>query len=163
MWTILIINFLFNSVSTFVFNFGYRISPLNCTKNEGNCENIPDSCKTVKVQAPKFDTSGEYFYMHVSELESMIGNNSWVGESFNIVQEGSQNWIGKIKVWKTDIISLAVGRREYGSAQGQWAVDDIIRLQTCKRDSEIDISTTSADAYNSNKIITNDKTICIPT
>ena len=52
--------------------------------------------------------------------------------SFDIIQEGSQNWIGKVKVWKTDTISLVVGRRQHGSAEGQWAAGDEIILRNCR-------------------------------
>ena len=62
----------------------------------------------------------------------MTGDKTWKVKKFDIIQEGSQNWIGKVKVWKTDTISLAVGRRDYGSAQGQWAFGDILRLAICQ-------------------------------
>ena len=94
-------------------------------------------CSPVKLLPPKYDTTGEYFYLNVSDVEKMTGNKNWKIDTlesltFDIIHQGSQNWIGKVKVWKTDTISVAVGRRHHGSAEGQWAAGDVIRLKNCQ-------------------------------
>ena len=147
MWKLLVVSFLLNSIGIFG---NPIIVPLNCTQNEGNCKNVAFSCAAINVQAPQYDTTGEYFYMHVSDFEDVIGNKNWDGKQFDIIQDGSHNWMGKVKVWKTDNISLAVGRRDYGNAEEQWNVGDTIRLQGCKTDSEEEIPATVGDIYSLN-------------
>ena len=76
--------------------------------------------------------TGRYFYFSNVEFDEMVGNSNWDGKTFDIIQEGSQNWIGKIKVWKADWANKGPqGRREHGSDSGQWKTGDAIKLQEC--------------------------------
>ena len=58
----------------------------------------------------------------------MIGTEDWNNEEFDVIQEGSQTWYGRVKVWKH---GGAHGRRASGSRSGQWAKDDTIKLTSC--------------------------------
>ena len=63
----------------------------------------------------------------------MLGRSDWDGETFNVVQEGSQEWSGKVKVWKKSLLNKGPnGRRASGSKPGQWRRGDTIALQECR-------------------------------
>lgn len=58
----------------------------------------------------------------------MVGDEDWNGETFDVIQQGSQSWTGLIKVWKGNHNSEAHGRRDSGSGPGQWAEGDTLAL-----------------------------------
>ena len=63
----------------------------------------------------------------------MLGDKNWNHLTLEVIQKGSQNWMGKVIVWKDSNLSAAHGRRNDGtSAHGQWATGDTIQLQRCK-------------------------------
>ena len=62
----------------------------------------------------------------------MLGRTDWGPETIGVVQKGSQEWSGKIKVFKEDASNNgAHGRRAEDADPGQWQQNDIIELQTC--------------------------------
>ena len=62
----------------------------------------------------------------------MVGNNDWDDEKFDVIQEGSQSWTGRVIVWNGKFWnSGAHGRRDNGSKAGQWAAGDTIELKSC--------------------------------
>ena len=93
------------------------------------------ACFKIRVVHTKHWTqgdNGQYFYFFESELEEMVGDQNWNGMTFEVIQEGSQNWTGKVIVWKAADHSAAHGRRNDGtSARGQWATGDTIKLKRC--------------------------------
>ena len=76
--------------------------------------------------------TGQYFYFSEQQFDQLVGKKYWTNEKFDVVQKGSQLWHGKIIVWKGAKISGAHGRRDSGSAVGQWVSGDTIELQTCQ-------------------------------
>ena len=78
----------------------------------------------------KGDT-GEYFYFSEEEFTNLLEYDDWNGGLFNIIQEGSRNWNGKVVVWKNSNHSDSHGRRDTGSANGQWEKGDTLKLQSC--------------------------------
>ena len=55
------------------------------------------------------------------------------GTVFTIVQKGSQSWEGRVRIWprNSDGTSNPHGRREEGTAAGQWKKGDTIALKGC--------------------------------
>ena len=77
--------------------------------------------------------TGQYFYFSESDLDRMVGDKNWNHVTLEVRQEGSQNWSGKVIVWKDSDTSSAHGRRNDGTSNhGQWAAGDMIQLQRCK-------------------------------
>ena len=63
----------------------------------------------------------------------MVGDQNWNGMTFEVMQEGSQSWTGKVILWKGADHSAAHGRRNDGtSAPRQWATGDTIKLKGCQ-------------------------------
>ena len=56
----------------------------------------------------------------------------WSNEKFDVIQKGSHFWYGKVVLWKDSKTSPAHGRRDIGSAKGQWSAGDTIELQDCQ-------------------------------
>jgi len=96
----------------------------------------PAKCSEVDVLHTKHWTdgnTGEYFYFSATDFDEMLGRSDWDGETFNVVQEGSQEWSGKVKVWKKSLLNKGPnGRRASGSKPGQWRRGDTIALQECR-------------------------------
>ena len=69
--------------------------------------------------------TGKYFYFAEEEFSTMVGYEDWSDKLFEVMQHGSQSWTGQVKVWKHD--SGAHGRRDSGSAAGQWHAGDTIQ------------------------------------
>ena len=61
----------------------------------------------------------------------MVGGEDWNDHAFDIIQVGSQHWVGPVVAWKGIGGSDAHGERKSGSAEGQWAAGDKILLQSC--------------------------------
>ena len=73
-----------------------------------------------------------YFYFSSTELDEMLGRTDWGPETIDVIQKGSQEWSGKIKVFKeNDSNKGAHGRRADDENPGQWQQNDIIELQSC--------------------------------
>ena len=93
-------------------------------------------CSEVDVLHTKHWTdgnTGEYIYFSATDFDAMLGRSDWDGETFNVVQEGSQEWSGKVKVWKKSLLNKGPnGRRASGSKPGQWRRGDTIALQECR-------------------------------
>ena len=80
----------------------------------------------------KDGNTGKYFYFSATDLDEMLGRSNWDGETFNVVQAGSQEWSGTVKVWKQSFRNKGPnGRRVSGSKPGQWRTSDTIKLQEC--------------------------------
>ena len=76
--------------------------------------------------------TGEYFYFSATDFGEMLGRSNWDGETFDVIQAGSQNWSGKVKVWEKSMWNGGPnGRRASGSQPGQWKPSDTIELQAC--------------------------------
>ena len=70
----------------------------------------------------------------------MVGETGWNNKNYEVIQRGSKNWTGTVKVWKSSGRSgSASGRRESGSGAngyenakaGDWAQGDTIQLKAC--------------------------------
>ena len=55
------------------------------------------------------------------------------GNVFTVIQKGSKSWEGKVRIWTRDSVgnSNPHGRREEGTADGQWKKGDTIGLKGC--------------------------------
>lgn len=73
--------------------------------------------------------TGQYFYFPEIDFDQLAGKKSWNNEKFDIIQTGSRFWRGMIIVWKDSETGAAHGRRDTGSAAGQWVAGDTIELQ----------------------------------
>ena len=62
----------------------------------------------------------------------MAGEEDWDNKRFDVIQRGSQNWTGKVIVWNSKWWNSGPhGRRNSGSAPGQWAPGDTLELHSC--------------------------------
>merc|ERR1719510_481571 len=64
-------------------------------------------------------------------MDAMLGYDMRVdvGHEFDVLQEGSQVWSGRVVIWNN--FNGIHGRRVNGTAAGQWATGDTITLQIC--------------------------------
>ena len=82
---------------------------------------------------PTNGDTGKYFFFDEDDFTEMVGDDGWDGSTFEIIQTGSQNWAGTVKVWKeTTANGGAHGRRDSGADSDQWTADDTIILQSCE-------------------------------
>ena len=82
--------------------------------------------------------NGAYFYFPEEDFNEMVGNNDWNSKKFDVIQEGSQSWTGRVIVWKgTPSNSGAHGRRDNGSKAGQWVAGDTIELKSCVKEGKL--------------------------
>ena len=99
------------------------------------CVIILAKCPTVDVLHTNHwmdGDTGEYFYFSATDFGEMLGRSNWDGETFDVIQSGSQNWSGKVKVWEKSMWNGGPnGRRASGSQPGQWKPSDTIELQAC--------------------------------
>ena len=65
----------------------------------------------------------------------MVGNEDWDGKEFEIAQDGSHSWDGKVIVWKR--ASGSHGRKLDGPADGDWGKGDRIMLEGCTEPGKI--------------------------
>ena len=106
-------------------------------KPNTNCNVSPllAKCPTVDILHTKHwrdGDNGAYFYFSEEDFNEMVGNEDWDNETFDVIQEGSQSWTGRVIVWKGKFWnSGAHGRRDSGSSSGQWAAGDTIELTSC--------------------------------
>ena len=78
--------------------------------------------------------TGAYFYFEEDAFTEVVGNADWDGKIFDIMQTGSQDWTGPVKVWKgTSSNGGAHGRRSIGEVPDQWEAEDIIVMGSCGR------------------------------
>ena len=70
-----------------------------------------------------------YFNFDKDEMTRMLGREMIHAEEFEIVQEGSRDWSGYIKIQWPD--QNPRGRRLYASDENQWSKGDKIRLLSC--------------------------------
>ena len=98
---------------------------------------LASQCPTVVVEHTNHwakGDNGQYFYFSAASMDAMVGHGNWSHKTFNIVQQGSHHWSGKVLVWG-DHASGAHGRRvsDVGGRDqpGQWAAGDTISLQSC--------------------------------
>ena len=75
--------------------------------------------------------NGKYFFFSTEDFSKMVGNETWDGLEFEIVQIGSHSWRGKVMVWKRATGSH--GRKSKGPGNGDWKEGDTITLQTCSK------------------------------
>ena len=97
-------------------------------------------CREVEVEHVdhwRDGNTGKYFHFSEPDFDQLLGKKHWTNEKFDVVQKGSQLWYGKIIVWKGAKTSGAHGRRDSGSAAGQWVTGDTIELQSCQGKSVI--------------------------
>ena len=73
--------------------------------------------------------NGKYFFFSNEEFDKMVGYKNWHGKKFEIVQEGSHSWRGKVTVW--NVATGSHGRKSYGAANGDWKEGDTITLKYC--------------------------------
>ena len=98
---------------------------------------LESACPTVVVEHTNHwnvGDNGQYFYFSVESMDAMVGNMEWNDKEFDIVQQGSHHWSGRVIVWG-DHASGAHGRRVSDAGgrdqPGQWAAGDTIYLQSC--------------------------------
>ena len=97
-----------------------------------------DGCATVRVNVTKhpYGTS-KYFYFDENDFTKMVGETDWNAKTFEVIQRGSKNWIGNIKVWDSSHNFGANGRRDTGAdgystaKMGDWVDGDTIQLKAC--------------------------------
>ena len=70
-----------------------------------------------------------YFNFDKDEMTRMLGREMIHAEEFEIVQEGSRDWSGYIKIQWPD--QNPRGRRLKSSDENQWSIGDKIRLLSC--------------------------------
>ena len=62
----------------------------------------------------------------------MIGKPDWNAKTYEVFQQGSKIWRGKVKVWDGSASQYGVsGRRDAGAVAGNWAPGDTIQLTAC--------------------------------
>ena len=66
----------------------------------------------------------------------MIGSTDWNTKTYEVFQQGSKIWTGKVKVWDGSTGQYAgsgrySGRRAAGAAAGNWASGDTLQLKAC--------------------------------
>ena len=91
-------------------------------------------CKAVDVEHTdhwRAGNTGQWFYFSETEMDQLLGRKHWSNEKFDVIQKGSHFWYGKVVLWKDTKTSPAHGRRNIGSAEGQWSAGDTIELQDC--------------------------------
>ena len=89
----------------------------------------PDTCSHFDVlhtKHTKHGDTGKYFYFDQNKFDAMIGSSDWSRKIFNIIQKGSIDWSGPVKVWRNP----AHGRRWPGESNNQWVTGDT--LEICK-------------------------------
>ena len=61
----------------------------------------------------------------------MAGNDEWHGKVFEVNQEGSRSWYGRVIVWTGP--PGPHGRRDprNEAKSGQWAIGDTIKMDNC--------------------------------
>ena len=69
------------------------------------------------------------FYFNENEFNKMVGHSDWGGNTFEVVQQGSKSWTGKVVVWNG--VNNVHGRRNSNAGNGDWAQGDTIKLKTC--------------------------------
>ena len=75
--------------------------------------------------------TGQYFYFSETVFDQLAGKKFWTNEKFDVIQKGSRDWRGRITVWKGSKTGAAHGKRDTGSAAGQWVANDTIEMQDC--------------------------------
>jgi len=90
-----------------------------------------DTCPNVTVVEISNENGdvGKYFMFSAEEFTKMVGYDKWYGQKFIIVQSGSQSWDGKVEVWKDG--NTSVGKKYDAAADGDWKVNDTIKLKGC--------------------------------
>ena len=91
---------------------------------------------TVREISNQTGDVGKYFMFHGLDFTSMVGEN-WDGRNYEIVQNGSRSWEGRIDVWKKEDTSAGMGKKSYGAAAGDWKVNDTIELKSCRNPGKI--------------------------
>lgn len=93
-----------------------------------------DICAVLKVDHINHwrdGQSGMYFYFSESDLNKKI-NSGWEhGTKFEVIQEGSNSWMGQVIVFKQTEQGGAHGRRLEGAREGQWKAGDTIKFKNC--------------------------------
>ena len=79
--------------------------------------------------------TGKYFYFPEANFEEMVGKDEDLdNKKFEVIQRGSQHWIGTVIVYNgKSWNSGAHGRRVKDSKAGQWAPGDTIELKSCSQ------------------------------
>ena len=63
----------------------------------------------------------------------MVGKTDWNVKTYEVTQQGSKTWTGKVVVWdgSTGANKVVHGRRDPVAKAGNWAPGDTIQLKTC--------------------------------
>ena len=80
----------------------------------------------------KSGDTGKYFFFSKEEFSKMVGREDWNNQQFQITQEGSHIWSGKVIVWEATSKYETHGRKVEGAADGDWEKSDSIKLAGCK-------------------------------
>ena len=97
------------------------------------------TCPTVNILHTKHDVNGDtgkYFFFSKEEFSNMVGYENWNGQEFEIDQQGSNSWKGKVIVWSDEKLGPH-GRKSQGSKDGNWKKSDIIKLLKCSQPGRI--------------------------
>ena len=80
--------------------------------------------------------TGKYFFFSKEEFSNMVGYENWNGQEFEIDQQGSNSWKGKVIVWLDEKLGPH-GQKSQGSKDGDWKKSDIIKLLICSQPGRI--------------------------
>ena len=90
-------------------------------------------CPTVTITA----TRGSHFFFLPEEFTKMVGTDRWRGKEFEVIQDGSKSWTGKVEVWS--VATGAHGQKVDGYAEGDWRAGDTITLKACSEAGKFEI------------------------
>ena len=82
--------------------------------------------------------SGTFFDFDENDFTKMVGETGWSNKNHEVIQTGSKNWTGTVKVWDNkDGVAYggAHGRIEPKNlgAVGHWVEGDRIQLKACEQ------------------------------
>ena len=86
---------------------------------------------------PLLGDTGKFFFFDENDFNKMVGDTGWNSKSYEVIQRGSKNWTGKVRVWDSSSPYGASGRTDLGdkgyknAKAGDWAQGDTIQLKAC--------------------------------
>ena len=93
--------------------------------------------------------TGEHFYFTATSLDKMLGRKNWNGTKLDVIQSGSQDWMGTVTVWKKNLWNKGSnGRRAFNNKPGQWRAGDTIALQEYPKEGKCTFSYTVMSLYS---------------
>ena len=133
------------------------------------------TCPTVTIlhtKHPKHDANdtGKYFFFSKEEFSNMVGYENWNRQEFEINQQGSRSWKGKVIVWSDGEFG-SHGRKvtedyDWGFEWRDWKKGDMIKLLKCSQPGRIycirmNLSTIFIEPHNKRVMILIYELLCI--